>query len=336
MDFYLQFLKQIEIIRKHQYYNVENGLEPIDDYKSLREREAWIYKNLINIDNEQERNAKIHSIGKVRNSKQKTFGLSLDFYTNGIPICTATTSTETFTEGYEFNIDKTINDQKQFFIDFESLNVIHVTCVGFELTNIARFFIPNFLYTYGFVHLNVKDNIISTNERKVDFRNAPVLLTEYVENPLTIKDVIGFDQSFETHAGLILQLFNAMFILDQICKEHHLRLDLDYNIMIREIEETIPIYISNRSKKYIKVDFVLCIVNFELCSYNVSDPFCGYGDTVHDSQKNELKIFYESYINLLPKKLKTIFQSLKYDSFNSFVKNERIKKLLIQNKQHDC
>lgn len=170
-------------------------------------------------------------------------------------------------------------DYNELYIhNTENFDIIHEILMGLELVNRAKYFLPNYPFTYGlgYCNMNNKLNEKCVIGKNIDSENVPMSFIEFVDNSITLDDFIReeSDVFYQNFNNVYLQLFNALNILYMI-NGFFTHYDLHTsNVLIKKLETPIliPIYIFNKKEElediyYIKTNFVVYIIDYGLSTY---------------------------------------------------------------------
>lgn len=211
--------------------------------------------------------------------------------------------------------------------------IIHEALFRMEVVNRAKYFLPNFEYTYGIINCTLKNNSFCKDkadknpENFLTPKNSPVLLIDYLESTITLRDYINeFCNSnkkinySEKIKNICIQIVNALNILKSISEIYtNFNLNLD-NIKIQKYSSpiVIPIYIFEKSNennkvkqiKYIISDTIVYITDFSRSTFFSRESFyCnlnkGFKISIDNTNNVNTDEFVENYFTFVDYELYT-------------------------------
>lgn len=184
-----------------------------------------------------------------------------------------------------------------YFNISENHILIHEALVGLELVNRARYFLPNYPFTYGLGYCDMKNKKNGKKsciyDKNPDQFDAPVVFIEYIDDSETLTNyLLSKDFQIDVLGDIFLQIFNALNILYMI-NGFYTHYDLHTsNILIQKLDKdkVIPIYLFDNENnlidiKYLKTNYVAYIIDF---GYNT---YLSYESLANEVYKNNSKYF---------------------------------------------
>ena len=189
------------------------------------------------------------------------------------------------------------------FSNMNYQNLIHEAYVCIKYINKLKYFIPNFIYTFGFIEaseiiINEERHILSWgNIPKNNNLLKPYILRENIEGYI-LYDYIQMCKNDDI-INILLQYENAMLVIKYFFKDYENRGININNLIIRKTKSKykIPIYLINSENKlisnnYLHTNIILYISNFEDSTINsCSNKISNYPDYNFD-------ILFQEIINI--------------------------------------
>ena len=149
--------------------------------------------------------------------------------------------------------------------------------IGTKAMNNLRYYVPNFMYTYGMMTCPIPDSGIKLPmcESRYSGNDAPQLLVEYIQGRTFYSYLVKDEIDFDLFLNLYVQVLLALELAQRKYSFTHYDLHTN-NVMIRKLDKPIEYTVCFDDKLYhIRTKYLAVIIDFGMACVKLDDNFIG-------------------------------------------------------------